>query len=162
MRQAKQLPYLSCVQQNPKIEPCHNSFADIDRNYDLLVKAGLIKPDDEVKNDEIEFVKVEQSEAEAEERGRVTEKKIISTALHSYGAENQCIKCVEELSELQKEICKALIGSGSQFHIAEEIADVEIMLAQMKIHYGCAHDVAAIKTQKLKQLAKNLGMECGK
>ena len=140
---------------------CYSQEAPIDDNYEKLVKAGLIKPYDEVdrKNDEIEFVKVEHEEAEAEERGRVTEKKIISTALHGYGADKQRIKCIEELSELQKELCKDAIGNGSQFHIAEEIADVEIVIAQMKIYYGCARDVAAIKAQKLKQLAKNLGME---
>lgn len=128
---------------------------NIVRCYAILFRNDEIKPAD----DEIKFVKVEHEEAEAEERGRVTEKKIISTALHGYGADKQRVKCIEELAELQKEICKDLIGGGSQFHIAEEIADVEIVIAQMKIYYGCARDVAAIKAQKLKQLAKNLGME---
>ncbi|MBQ0103977.1 MAG: hypothetical protein KBS99_07390 [Prevotellaceae bacterium] len=86
-------------------------------------------------------------------------KRIISTALHGYGAENQKVKCIEELSELQKEICKDLIGQGSRFHVAEEIADTEILLAQMKVHYGIAKDVDAIKAQKLKQLAQKLNLE---
>lgn len=85
--------------------------------------------------------------------------KVISVALHGYGAEKQRIKCIEELSELQKELCKDAIGKGSRFHIVEEIADVEIMLAQMKIHYGAEKDVEAVKAQKLKQLAKSLNIE---
>lgn len=84
--------------------------------------------------------------------------KVISTALHGFGVDKQRIKCIEELSELQKELCKDAIGKGSRFHIVEEIADVEIMLAQMKIHYGAEKDVEAVKAQKLRQLAEKLNI----
>lgn len=86
------------------------------------------------------------------------ERRVISTALHGFGAEKQKVKCIEELSELQKELCKDIIGQGSRFHVAEEIADVEILLAQMKIHYGIKNDVEAIKAQKIEQLAERLNM----
>ena len=87
------------------------------------------------------------------------EKKIIQTALACYGVEKQRIKCIEELSELQKELCKASIGPGSRFHIAEEIADVLITVAQMVEHYGIADFVSGCKAAKLEQLASSLNME---
>lgn len=57
---------------------------------------------------------------------------IISAAIEEYGKLNQLVVAVEELSELQKEICKFIRGDGSREHIAEEIADVSIMLAQLE------------------------------
>ena len=57
---------------------------------------------------------------------------IIREAIQLYGENNQLIVAIEELSELQKELCKRLRGSKTNVeHIAEEIADVYIMLAQL-------------------------------
>lgn len=109
---------------------------------------------------ETEFVKVSHEEAEAEEKDKFTEKKIIHTALHKNGAKKQRTKCIEEMSELIKELCKDDIGEGNNFHVAEEIADVEIMLAQMKIYYGCEKTVPMFKRSKIKQLGEKLGIKC--
>lgn len=57
---------------------------------------------------------------------------IISAAIQTYGAPNQIVVAIEELSELQKELCKFLRGESNRDHIAEEIADVSIMLAQLE------------------------------
>lgn len=84
--------------------------------------------------------------------------KIIHTALHGFGADKQRIKCIEELSELIKELCKDAIGNGGVFHIAEEIADVEIMLEQMKVYYNCESTVELFKDRKLEQLARKLNI----
>lgn len=54
-------------------------------------------------------------------------------ALHHYGGELQTMVCIEEMSELTKELCKHARGESNVDAIAEEIADVEIMLAQMKM-----------------------------
>jgi len=43
---------------------------------------------------------------------------------------------IEEMSELTKEICKMRRGKDNRNEIAEEIADVEIILAQMKLRFG--------------------------
>lgn len=60
------------------------------------------------------------------------EKAIYSEAIQLFGEKNQTIVAIEELSELQKELCKRLRGSKTNVeHIAEEIADVYIMLAQL-------------------------------
>ena len=50
-----------------------------------------------------------------------------------FGLDNQLIKLIEELSELQQEICKILIGERMEFNdnFIGELADVEIMLSQI-------------------------------
>lgn len=48
---------------------------------------------------------------------------------------NQAIVAIEELSELQKELCKMERGLGTLDHLTEEIADVYVMLEQLKIIY---------------------------
>lgn len=63
------------------------------------------------------------------------ELKIKQIAMH-YGKESQTIVAIEELSELQKELTKALRGKGSYVHITEEIADVMVMINQLRILYG--------------------------
>ena len=44
--------------------------------------------------------------------------KTYTNALIAYGEEKQCIVAIEELSECQKEICKALRGKGDREHLA--------------------------------------------
>ena len=63
---------------------------------------------------------------------------------------------MEEMSELQKELCKDLRGRGSFEHIAEEIADVEIMLEQMKMLFGCTDDVRDWRRRKVERLKERL------
>lgn len=55
-------------------------------------------------------------------------------AIDTYGEEMQMVVAIEELSELQKELCKLLRGYDSAvISAAEEMADVEIMLEQVRI-----------------------------
>ena len=49
-----------------------------------------------------------------------------------YGLDAQILMAVEEMSELIKEICKRSRELNSMENVAEEIADVTIMLEQMK------------------------------
>ena len=71
------------------------------------------------------------------------EKEVLEAALSAYGSEIQRVVAIEELSELQKELCKSLRGQTDRRHIAEEIADVQIMLEQMMILYELHYDVVA-------------------
>ena len=88
---------------------------------------------------------------------RVSENEIYEMALKTFGLEKQMIKCIEELSELQKELCKQALGQGSIDHITEEIADVEIMLEQMKIGLDIGIcDLDDVKSQKLCRLSGRL------
>lgn len=77
-------------------------------------------------------------------------------ALDAYGAQAQTLMCMEEMSELQKELCKHARGAGNVHQIAEEIADVRIMLDQMALLHGCEGLAANYKTAKIDRLAERL------
>lgn len=61
--------------------------------------------------------------------------KVIKRAVKHYGKDNQLSVCIEELSELIKELCKDKRGQANADHIAEEMADVCIMLGQLSEIY---------------------------
>lgn len=81
---------------------------------------------------------------------------VYDEALKQWGEEAQLKMAIEEMSELTKEICKAFRGKENPDKVREEIADVEIMLTQLKKIYG---DVRMIKDAKLARLAKMLNKE---
>jgi len=64
---------------------------------------------------------------------------------------------MEEMSELQKELCKNSRGKDNRLNIAEEIADVLIMLEQMVILYDCAEQVEDWHKVKVARLKKRIG-----
>ena len=74
-------------------------------------------------------------------------------ALNTWGAEAQTLMVFEEMSELQKELCKHARGRDNQEEIAEEIADVRIMLIQMCILHDCVELADEIMIEKLVRLA---------
>lgn len=61
---------------------------------------------------------------------------IYAAAVQSYGITHQLGKLTEELGELQIEVGKILQGDPNLGHLAEEVADVTILLEQVKAHYG--------------------------
>ena len=92
-----------------------------------------------------------------------------------YGYELQSRQCIEELSELIQAICKdkrkrtstsnnsAIVKSISKSsetgsHIVEEIADVEIMLEQLKLLMDCNNEVEKVKVSKINRQLKRLGI----
>lgn len=82
---------------------------------------------------------------------------ILNRAIEHYGAENQENMCIEECAELIQAINKK--HRSEPHNIPEEIADVEIMLEQLKIINCCRADVNTIKTQKILRLKERLGLE---
>ena len=66
---------------------------------------------------------------------------------------------IEEMSELTKEICKIKRGKGNYMNLVEEIADVEIMLEQLKmicqIRTNDIHGMKYQKLERLKELIEN-------
>lgn len=89
---------------------------------------------------------------------------IFEKAVDTYGTESQVDMAIEEMSELTKALLKyrrALKGdtdiSVSKAHsdILEEIADVEIMLDQMKIIYG---EPICERKKKIERLKERLGI----
>lgn len=89
---------------------------------------------------------------DAEEEG------VLETALRTFGGMKQIMKTVEELSELQKELCKYYSSEEDRNHIAEEIADVRIMLEQMELLFSCEAQVQTAMERKLDRLAERLGL----
>ncbi len=81
---------------------------------------------------------------------------ICRAALETFGKSSQVQVAIEEMSELTKELCKNGRGQENTTHIAEEIADVEIMLQQMVILYGCAESVETFRRYKLERLAERI------
>lgn len=84
---------------------------------------------------------------------------IYKQALAHYGAETQTLMMFEEMSELQKELCKHARGADNIDAIAEEITDVEIMLEQMKLLHNCAEQVRKHRIKKLVRLAHRMEQE---
>lgn len=84
------------------------------------------------------------------------ERKIFRRAINYYKANNQMRQLLEEMSELQKEVCKYLRGRDTVEQIAEEIADVQIMLDQMILIFSCGGKVQAARSFKVHRLAERL------
>lgn len=79
-------------------------------------------------------------------------------ALQFYGDEHQIRKCMEELSELSVAVCHCYDGKDSVRHVAEEIADVENLIEQMKILFNCHDQVDRQRRFKLEALADRMGL----
>ena len=86
----------------------------------------------------------------------ISETEVLQRALDTYGSAQQIAMVFEEMSELQKELCKYLRGKYSPANIAEEIADVEIMLEQMKMLFCCTDDVRNERRRKVERLKDRL------
>ena len=83
-------------------------------------------------------------------------RKALKQAIETYGVQSQMIIAVEEMSELTKEISKNIRGQDNLDHMAEEIADVEIMLEQLKIAFDLHTKVDFWYGKKLKRLEERL------
>ena len=81
---------------------------------------------------------------------------IYRAALETFGKSSQMQVAIEEMSELTKELCKNGRGQENTTRIAEEIADVEIMLRQMVMLFDCAGQVETFRRYKLGRLAERI------
>lgn len=91
-----------------------------------------------------------------------SERETFVKAISKYGERNQLIVFFEEMSELQKEVCKSIRYKASKSivsHIAEELADVEIMLDQVKLIFGITDDdIEGWRLEKIVRLRERLGL----
>lgn len=71
-------------------------------------------------------------------------------ALNKFGETNQHIKMIEECSELIKAISDKL--QGNEHNISEEIADVQIVLDQIKILHPDWKTWEQIKLKRLEEM----------
>lgn len=78
--------------------------------------------------------------------------KVYRQAVLKFGPEAQTRKAAEECVELSLALLHALDGRANVDNIAEECADVEIMLAQMRLIYG-DKEIDDWKAKKINALA---------
>ncbi len=92
----------------------------------------------------------------------MNERKVYKDALETWGAEAQTKMLFEEIGELMQAVCKASRVDNWEkrmevwHNIAEEIADVKIMLGQMEILFDVEDAVEACGQEKITRLAKRL------
>lgn len=72
------------------------------------------------------------------------------------GRVHQTAVAIEELSELQKELCKSIRGKACDDNIIEEIADSLIMIEQIIDMNDITDAVAEMKRKKLVRLQERL------
>ena len=84
------------------------------------------------------------------------EMSLLQRAIAKYGKDAQMTMVLEEMSELQKEICKLWRGKDNRDAIAEEVADVEIMLDQLKLMLDIPYQVEQHRQNKLQRLQERL------
>lgn len=89
------------------------------------------------------------------------EMQVLVTAVQQYGGARQLVKCCEELGELIQAICK--LFDGAQWSeddieaVVEEIADVEIMVDQVRMVLGVDPDMEQRwRDRKLRRLWRQL------
>ena len=100
-----------------------------------------------------------------------TEKQIFKRAIEHYGMNDQCQVACEECAELIKALSKYHRVTKHQAYdkrkiqrcmnnIVEEVADVSIMIDQIKLMYGISEkSVNAVRAEKVERLRKALPEE---
>lgn len=81
-------------------------------------------------------------------------------AVNTYGELSQIHMAVEEMAELTKALMKDrrddVNHKAVRENIIEEIADVEIMIDQLKLIYHCFSDAENVKNFKINRLAERI------
>ena len=69
----------------------------------------------------------------------------------------QLIVAIEELSELQKELTKYIRGKSDREHLIEEIADVQLMIDELKEYFNISQiSIYRMKRKKIIRTQKRL------
>ena len=89
------------------------------------------------------------------------DKEILLKAIEKYGIENQMLQCIEEMAELTQAINKyrraKWCDSATDAYnlVIEEIADVQIMIEQMRMMFD-GEDVDKVIKAKVKRLDERM------
>lgn len=82
--------------------------------------------------------------------------KIYQDAVETFGVPTQLVVALEELSECQKEICKALRIQANMDHLIEEVADATIMLEQLRLIFDINAEVCNAMDHKVNRLNERI------
>ena len=88
----------------------------------------------------------------------MSNEEIYESAIRTFGSYEQERICVEECAELIQAISHK--HRGRRHNISEEIADVEICIAQLKLINECADEVERIREYKLQRLYYRICDNC--
>ena len=79
-------------------------------------------------------------------------------AIEHYGIKHQAIKAIEEMNEAAAAISRWINGLGSVERMAEELADVSIMIDQLELGVETLQELTeAWRLEKLQKLEKRIG-----
>ena len=81
---------------------------------------------------------------------------VYAAAQEAFGTDTQLVVALEELSEIQKEVCKALRGFVHPAQLAEEVADATIMLEQLRYIFSIGPAVDKMVDQKIVRLVQRI------
>ena len=88
-------------------------------------------------------------------------REICSAAVDRFGPKDQILKAIEELAELQRALARysaKWMDTRSSDNVHEEIADVGIMIAQLRLMFD-ANEIDDWTDSKLESLARMVGVK---
>lgn len=86
--------------------------------------------------------------------------KIYLMFINLWGVNLQLVMAIEEMSELQKEMTKAIRGKQRISAIIEEVSDVQIMLEQIKLIFNISeNEITSVIDFKLNRSLENIKKE---
>ena len=85
-----------------------------------------------------------------------TREAVYRTAIEKYGRDAQVLMAIEEMSELTKELCKEFRGKLTLKDLADEVADVSIMLEQIRLMFDLNDLVCERMDVKIERLAARI------
>ena len=83
-------------------------------------------------------------------------KQVYRKAIDQYGEALQLTVAIEEMAECQKELCKFIRGNGNTDNLAEEVADVLIMMEQVMYIFGIDDAVNRETNRKVERLENRI------
>ena len=96
---------------------------------------------------------------------RGIQRSILKEAIRTFGESNQITVAIEEMSELTKELCKVkrMFAEGEKYlsketlnALSEEMADVLIMLEQLKFIFSNMVEVECFADKKINRLLSRI------
>ena len=86
---------------------------------------------------------------------KYSEEVTLRKAINKFGKEAQCRQVMEECAELIQAVNKNLRSAGAKENLIEEMADVGIMLDQLRIMFEIKDtEINKIRCEKMKQIKR--------